>query len=133
MRSLASVGACAVLLVGAACVHRPAAPAGSLAAVPESPSVDVAPRLLGCTKYSAPVAGREGARRREKVRVSFLVNADGTVAPGSVQPVMSRFTRRTGPAVDVALEQALTCRYEPALRNGQPVAARTSYEFIYTS
>jgi len=78
------------------------------------------------------VTGREGARRRDKVRVAFLVNADGTVAPGSARPVMSRFTRRGGPAVYVALEQALTCRYEPALRNGEPVAARASHEFIYT-
>jgi hypothetical protein len=42
------------------------------------------------------------------------VNVDGIVAPGSAQPVLSRFTRRSGSAVATALEQVLTCRRESA-------------------
>jgi hypothetical protein len=122
-----------VLVLATACAHQPNAAAASPVAAGAFSSVDVAPRLLGCANYAAPVTGREGARRRQKVRVSFLVNADGTVAPGSVQPVLSRFTQRNGPAVATALEQALTCRYEPAVRGGRPVVARAAHEFIYTS
>ena len=65
-----------------------------------------------------------------------LVNPDGTVAPGSAQPVQSRggqrALRRDPDTVIRAVSQALSCRFEPARRGGQPVAARTTQRFVYT-
>ena len=134
MRRLAPVSACAVLVLTAACARRPApTAAGPVAALTPS-AVDVGPRLVGCTGYTAPVVSSGAGYQLVVVRV--LVTPEGTVAPGSAQVVQSRGTqralRRDPDTVIRAVSQALSCRFEPARRGGQPVAARTTQRFVYT-
>jgi len=129
MNILIPMSGCA-LVVLAACAHRPAAPVAATAAGPTATPhrVDVVPRLLGCAGYNPPPVAQGG---RNRVRVTFVVDSNGVVVPGTPRPVTNRFTAKGGNAVSTALRQALTCRYEPARHGDQPVAARATYDFYY--
>lgn len=68
-------------------------------------------------------AGHQGT-----VTMKFQVMADGTVAS-------SRVARTSGfPALDEAALSALDkCRFKPARKDGQPVPAWTSVQYVWTT
>jgi TonB family protein len=82
----------------------------------------VPPRLV---ESSAPIypAGAEGDAT---VTLSVVVNRDGTVRDASA-------TRGDEPFVSTAIETVRKYRFEPATRDGQPVAATIRFEVTFTA
>ncbi len=109
-----------------ACVRRGRTPDGTTSAPFDVRDVDVPPRLIGCTPgaFRLP-AGTPGGSAYLTAYV-LVVDADGSVVPGSVRPRTSGndgldVQRHVGAAPEQAM---LSCRYEPGVRAGRPVAVR---------
>lgn len=79
--------------------------------------VDTPPRLLGCPEY--PASGPGERARAYTVDVEVTVDARGSVQAVSVPAYLPEPKRENELRVRQA---ALSCRYEPGLRAGAPVA-----------
>ena len=82
--------------------------------------VDSPPRLIQCAEADPSVAPAETA---DNLRVSFTVQPNGMVAPGSVR-IVNQPSTALRENVERAQQLAPTCRYEPGFVDGRPVAVR---------
>jgi hypothetical protein len=134
-----------ILLVGCASANHPGSQTGpSSVEVASRRDVDTPPRLLICSAASN-VGGGSGGYLTVPVRLT--VTPEGTVAPGSIhsagrigfratQPNVGiqeedRLMAKAGAARSWAERSAATCTFEPAKRDGQPVAMEIERWFYY--
>lgn len=113
-----------LLLMG--CATSGAGPAAAVRALPVS-MVDTAPELVGCPYQPADRIPPPELR----VSLSFVVAADGTVEPGTVRHVRDHHSDPSQDLVDRAMRIALSCTFAPAVKDGQPVAARIGERFDF--
>jgi hypothetical protein len=135
----------AILLAGCASANHAARATGPEGAVATSRrDVDTLPRLLVCSAVSN-FGGASGGYLTVPVRLT--VTQEGTVAPGSIhsggrigfratQPNVGiqeedRLMAKAGTARSWAERSAATCTFEPAKRDGQPVAMEIERWFYY--
>ncbi len=131
---LALLGTLAVSAVASACagLRTPhPIPDGTEDRPFDAREVDVAPRVIGCE--AGLLWSRSGVQTRSANGggfVNLVVDADGRVVPGSVG--QKRRGMPLPPPAGAGTERdVLTCRYEPGMRHGQPVAVRTTTFFTY--
>ncbi len=90
---------------------------------PDAPVV-VPPRIASFVEAEYPTAARE-AGLEATVDLELVVDSDGTVSEATV----------VGPAGhgfdDAALAAARLFRFEPATRDGRPIAARIRYRYVF--
>ena len=82
------------------------------------------PRLVSCAEGSIP----NSTRPRTSVELRYKVNVDGKVSEVRVVPSLNA-NLASDAAVAAAKDLALSCVYEPAMRDGQPVATTVSRWF----
>ena len=82
------------------------------------------PRLVSCA--GRLVANSTGPRTSVELR--YKVNVDGNVSEVRVVPNMNANTASDA-TIAAAKDLALSCVYEPAMRDGQPVATTVSRWF----
>ena len=87
-------------------------------AAPLQPSNATGPRLIGC----AEVTQTRSTVPRTSVELRYDVNTDGRVSAIRVVPNNNAKYASDG-TIAAAKSLALTCTYEPATRDGQPVVA----------
>lgn len=125
-RRRALTRACACALAFGVAVASLAAPAAAQTPPPGTSAAPAAPRIVSPKLLSDPdVAYPEGATGDAEITVLLLVGVDGGVTeatpePGSAEPFRS--------AAEAA---ARTWRFEPATRDGAPVAARIKVLVVF--
>ena len=82
------------------------------------------PRLVSCAEGSIP----NSTRPRTSVELRYKVNVDGKISEVRVVPNMNA-NNASDAAIAAAKDQALSCVYEPAMQDGQPVATTVSRWF----
>jgi len=94
-------------------------------------------KLKGCAGYSRPSTSIGTGAKLIAVNVSFRIDAHGDVIPGSVRTSISggglssyASTDKSG-ALAQAESDALSCRYDPAMRSGVAVESSGSTVFSY--
>jgi len=101
-----------------------APPAGTPAAAPDSaPAPDSGPAVIECTEPSPQPGLVEGF-----VLLSFVVDEDGIVLPNNIRVLQS-------PGIQNslwAIAAVASCRYKPAIANGQPVLATVTRRVRYS-
>jgi hypothetical protein len=142
-----------ILLAGCASANHPGSQTGpSSSAQTGTESIEVAsrrdvdtlPRLLVCSSVSNFGGGSGGYLT---VPVRLTVTPEGRVAPGSIHAVgrigfratqpnvgiqeENRLMAKAGAARSWAERSAATCTFEPAKRDGQPVAMEIERWFYY--
>lgn len=88
----------------------------------EDLSFDEPPKLIGCSGEPNTLEGDPS----EYVYLQFRLDERGRVVPGTVR---QRHTPGAGDhpparAVSAAQERALSCEYQPAVKDGEPVAVQ---------
>jgi TonB family protein len=116
-----------VVLASAACVStagRTSSPDGT-AAYHRLSEVDQRPSFIGCSAYEPPHSGNRNVGR---VLVRYDISASGQVVNVMVvrEPQLPG-TRGLGAR---AAQVASSCRYSPAIRNGEPVAVRSMQRYF---
>jgi D-alanyl-D-alanine endopeptidase (penicillin-binding protein 7) len=129
----AAIPVLGLAIVCAACAHAPAGQQLTTPAVPAASAIPAAgltraavADFRSCRKPAYPkadlAAGHQGT-----VSMGFMIDADGAVTG-------SKVIRSSGYAdMDEAARSALEkCHFRPALKNGEPVAAWTNVQYIWT-
>jgi hypothetical protein len=92
--------------------------------------VDIAPALVGCSSYDPSVAMARGTLSRQRlrpVRVTLVVNWDGSVEAQSVRLISPR---QLEPQLEQnVLAMARGCGYQPGQLFGEAVSVRTEATF----
>jgi hypothetical protein len=84
--------------------------------------------LVSCAEGSVP----NSTRPRTSVELRYKVNVDGNVSEVRVVPNLNANTASDA-TIAAAKDLALSCVYEPAMRDGQPVATTVSRWFTVDS
>ena len=82
------------------------------------------PRLVSCAGRLVP----NSTRPSTSVELRYKVNVDGKISEVRVVPNMNA-NNASDAAIAAAKDQALSCVYEPAMQDGQPVATTVSRWF----
>jgi hypothetical protein len=85
---------------------------------------DTGPRLVSCPENSVSPS----TASRPSVELRYEVGTDGRVSRVRVVP-NANATQASDATITAATNLALACRYEPALKGGQPVVATISRWF----
>lgn len=80
---------------------------------------DVGPKLIGCGSEADVGQGRS----YERVRLRFTVDEHGSPVPATIRAYWSASNRPSSDAVAEAQQRAMSCSFEPAVKDGEPVAA----------
>ncbi len=113
-------------LLASACVSAGQGAGGTSGVVALS-EVDVEPVQLGCPINEPPRIPPPDRR----VRLAFVVRADGTVEPGSVRLMPDHHSTAPERLIEEARDLATRCTYEPAQVAGRPVAVRIHESFWF--
>jgi hypothetical protein len=79
------------------------------------------PRLVSCAVGTIP----NSTRPRTSLELRYKVNVDGKISEVRVVPNMNANTASDA-TIAAAKDLALSCVYEPAMRDGQPIAVTVS-------
>ena len=82
------------------------------------------PRLVSCAGRLVP----NSTRPSTSLELRYKVNVDGKISEVRVVPNMNA-NNASDAAIAAAKDQALSCVYEPAMQDGQPVATTVSRWF----